>query len=342
MADVAEPLGETTSTAVTADTAATPSPSSVETSTPTPVTAGDTAVATDARSVFREMQAAKSDGTPPDTPPDPSLAQAATQPDGSSEAPGSLPNRGPIPFDRHQAVLTRTRNEVSEKARRETLAEFGIAEGVTPKVVAHGVNLARMLSENPQLFLQIVQSQLGVDAAPAAAAAPKPAEDPEPEPDIPLTDGRATFSADQLRAWHQWHERKLAAQMDAKYGPIRDAHEQQTLSVARQREAQSLVSAAAKWPLFDKLRPHVKALIAAQQGPLTPTSLHTAYITAYAQHGEKMRRDEWEAERSGQLTRKASASTVQPGAPRPSTPRPDSELTTREIIRQEARRLAAG
>jgi hypothetical protein len=322
--------------------AAPPSPASTDSSPSAPVTAGDTAVATDAASVFRELQAAKSDGTPPDTPPDPSLAQAATQPDGSSEAPGSLPNRGPIPFDRHQAVLTRTRNEVGEKARRETLAEYGIAEGVTPKVVAHGVNLARMLSENPKLFLQIVQSQLGVDAAPAAAATPKPAEDPEPEPDIPLADGRATMSVDRLREWNAWNERRLTKQFDEKYGPIRDAHEQQTLTVARQREAQSLVSAAAKWPLFDKLRPHVKAIIAAQSGPLTQTSLHDAYITAYRDHGQKMLREEWEAERSGQLSRKASASTVQPGAPRPSTPRPDSELTTRDIIRQEARRLAAG
>ena len=322
--------------------AAPPSPASTDSTPSTPVTAGDTAVATDAASVFRELQAAKSDGTPPDAPPDPSLAQAATQPDGTSEAPGSLPNRGPIPFDRHQAVLTRTRNETSEKARRETLAEFGIAEGVTPKVVAHGVNLARMLSENPKLFLQIVQSQLGVEAAPAAAAAPKPAEDPEPEPDIPLTDGRATMSVERLREWNAWNERRLTKQFDEKYGPIRDAHEQQTLTVARQREAQSLVSAAAKWPMFDKLRPHVKAIIAAQSGPLTQTSLHDAYITAYRDHGQKMLREEWEAERSGQLTRKAGASTVQPGAPRPSTPRPDSELTTREIIRQEARRLAAG
>jgi hypothetical protein len=239
-------------------------------------------------------------------------------------------------------VLTRTRNEVGAEARKKTLEEFGIAEGVTPKVVAHGVNLARMLAENPKLFLQIVQSQLGVEAAPAAAAAPKPAEDPEPEPDIPLADGRATMSVDRLREWNAWNERRLTKQFDEKYGPIRDAHEQQTLTVARQREAQSLVSAAAKWPLFDKLRPHVKAIIAAHQGPLTQTSLHDAYITSYRDHGQKMLRDEWEAERSGQLTRKASASTVQPGAPRPSTPRPDSELTGREIARQEWRRLAAG
>jgi hypothetical protein len=321
--------------------AAPPSPASTDSTPSAPVTAGDTAVATDAASVFRELQAAKSDGTPPDAPPDPSLAQAATQPDGTSEAPGSLPNRGPIPFDRHQAVLTRTRNEVGEKARRETLAEFGIAEGLSPEEVRTGVTMLQSLKRGGVGFLDYLRNQIDPQAA-AAPVAQKPVEDPEPEPDIPLQDGRATFSADQLRAWHQWHERKLQAQMDAKYGPIRDAHEQQTLTVARQREAQSLVSAAAKWPMFDKLRPHVKALIAAQQGPLTQTSLHDAYITAYRDHGQKMLRDEWEAERSGQLTRKASASTVQPGAPRPSTPRPDSELTTRDIIRQEARRLAAG
>ncbi len=75
---------------------------------------------------------------------------------------------------------------------------------------------------------------------------------------------------------------------------------------------------------------------------MTPTLLYDAYIAADREHGEKLLREKWDAERSGQLTRKASASTVQPGAPRPSTPRPDSELTTRDIIRQEARRLAAG
>jgi hypothetical protein len=320
--------------------AAPPSPAPEPTA-PSTASAGETAVATDARSVFREMQAAKSDGTPPDAPPDPSLAQAATQPDGTSEAPGSLPNRGPIPFDRHQAVLTRTRNEVSEKARRETLAEFGIAEGLSPDEVRTGVTMFQSLKRGGVGFLDYLRNQIDPQAA-AAPSPQKPAEDPEPEPDIPLTDGRSTFSADQLRTWHQWHERKLQAQMDEKYGPIRDAHERQTLTAARQREAQTLVSAAAKWPMFDKLRPHVKAIIAAQSGPLTQTSLHDAYITAYRDHGQKMLREEWDAERSGQLTRKASASTVQPGAPRPSTPRPDSELTTREIIRQEARRLAAG
>ena len=335
MADVAEPLGETTSTAVTADTAATPSPSSVE-STSASATAGDTAVATDARSVFRELQAAKSDGTPPDAPPDPSLAQAATQPDGSPEAPGSLPNNGAIPLDRHKAVVTST--------RRKTLAEYGIEETVQPKDVSTAVSLYGWLQKDPRGFMRMVQSQLGEDTtAPAAAPAPKPAEDPEPEPDVPLADGRFVYSAEQLRARDQWRERKLMAQFDEKYGPIRDAHELNQLTTARKAEAQSLVSQAAeRWPRFAQLKPHIKSIIAAHKGPMTPTVLYDAYIAADREHGEKLLRAQWDAERSGQLTRKAAASTVQPGAPRPSTPRPDSELTTRDIIRQEARRLAAG
>jgi hypothetical protein len=239
-------------------------------------------------------------------------------------------------------VLTRTRNEVGEKARRETLAEFGIAEGLSPEEVRTGVTMFQSLKRGGVGFLDYLRNQIDPQAAAAAPPKQQPVEEPEPEPDIPLADGRFVYSDKQQKAREAWFEKKLLAQFDKTYGPLRDAHEQQTLTVARQREAQSLVSAAAKWPMFDKLRPHIKALIAAQQGPLSQTSLHDAYITAYRDHGQKMLREEWDAERSGQLTRKASASTVQPGAPRPSTPRPDSELTTREIARQEWRRLAAG
>jgi len=330
-------------TPLTADTpstdtaqAAPPSPASADSSPSTSVTAGDTAVATDAASVFRELQAAKSDGTPPDTPPDPSLAQAATQPDGTSEAPGSLPNTGAIPLDRHKAVVTNT--------RRKALAEYGIEETTQPKDVSTAVSLYGWLQKDPRGFVRMVQSQLGEDAtAPAAAPTAKPVEDVEPKADIPLTDGRATFSEERLREWQQWHARQLTKQFDEKYGPIRDEHELNKLTTARKAEATHLVTQAAEqWPRFAQLKPHIKKIIANHKGPMTPTALYDAYIAADREHGEKILRAQWDAERSGQLTRKASASTVQPGAPRPSTPRPDSELTTRDIIRQEARRLAAG
>jgi len=333
-------MEETSLTAGTPSTdtaqAAPPSPAPVDSTPSTSVTAGETAVATDAASVFRELQAAKSDGTPPDTPPDPSLAQAATQPDGTSEAPGSLPTNGAIPLDRHKAVVTNT--------RRKALAEYGIEETTQPKDVSTAVSLFGWLQKDPRGFVRMVQSQLGEDAqAQPAAPAAKPAEDPEPEADIPLTDGRATFSRDRLREWQQWNARQLTKQIDEKYGPIRDEHELHKLTATRTAEAKHMVAQAAEsWPRFAQLKPHIKKIIGEHKGPMTPTVLYDAYIAADREHGEKLLRAQWDAERSGQLTRKASASTVQPGALRPSTPRPDSELTTRDIIRQEARRLAAG
>jgi hypothetical protein len=324
--------------------AAPPSPASTDNTPSTPVTAGDTAVATDAASVFRELQGAKSDGTPPDTPPDPSHAQAATQPDGSPEAPGSLPNRGPIPFDRHQAVLTRTRNEVGEKARRETLDEFGIG-GLSAEEVRTGVTMLQSLKRGGVGFLDYLRNQIDPQAA-AAPVPQKPAEDPEPEPDIPLADGRATMSLDRLREWNAWNERRLTKQFDEKYGPIRDEHELNKLTETRRAEATQLVTlASGQWPRFQQLKPLIRDYVERRYPkgqPLPPTALYDAYIAMDREHGERLLREKWDAERSGQLTRKATASTVQPGAPRPSTPRPDSELTTRDIIRQEARRLAAG
>jgi hypothetical protein len=251
-----------------------------------------------------------------------------------------------IPVHRHKAVLT--------NQRRETLARFGIEEvqqadgsfvpSVKPEEVKTAVSLFGWLQKDPRGFVRMVQSQLGEDAqAQPAAPVAKPAEDVEPEPDIPLADGRATMSVDRLREWNAWNERRLTKQFDEKYGPIRDEHELNKLTATRRAEATHLVTQAAEqWPRFAQLRPHIKQIIAAHKGPLTPTSLYDAYIAADREHGEKLLRAQWDAERAGQLTRKASASTVQPGAPRPSTPRPDSELSTREIAKQEWRRLAAG
>jgi hypothetical protein len=318
--------------------AAPPSPAPADSSPSTSAPAGDTAVATDARSVWKELST-KSECTPPDAPPDPSLAQAATQPDGSSEAPGSLPTNGAIPLDRHKAVVTNT--------RRKTLAEYGIEETTQPRDVSTAVSLFGWLQKDPRGFVRMVQSQLGEDAqAQPAAPAPKPAEDVEPEPDIPLRDGRWTRSADNLREWHKWSARQIGQQFEETYGPIRDEHEDRKLAEGRVAEASHIVAhAAAQWPRFNQLRPQIKEYIDRHHPKgqrLPPTALQDAYIAVDREHGEKLLRAQWDAERAGQLTRKASASTVQPGAPRPSTPRPDSELSTREIAKQEWRRLAAG
>ena len=242
--------------------------------------------------------------------------------------------------------------------RRKALSEYGIEEieqadgsrvpSLKPDEVKTAVNLLRWLQKDGHGFVRAIGSQLGVDVAtaPAAAAPPKPAEDPEPQADVPLADGRAVFSADQLRAWHQWQARKQQAEFEKTYGPIRDAHELQQLKATHTAEAKQLIAhATANWKGFGRLKKQVAEIIAKDPRPLTNTSLHEAYIAAADADREQAlatARQQWDAERTGQLSRKADASTVHPGAPRPSTPRPDAELSTRDIVRQEYRRHAAG
>lgn len=276
---------------------------------------------------------AESGGTPPDAPPDPSTAEAARQPDGSPEAPGSLPTRGPIPYDRHQAVLTTTRRSVREEAEREFRDKYGWVDNYQKADVDAGTKLLAWLKNDPPGLIRFLQGQIEG----SASAAPAAAQDPEPEPDIPLDDGRAVYSADQLRKWQSWNAKQFQQQIEQTYGPIRDRIALQDLRYQAEQEAgQTLQDCRTSWPMFRDLEKDIKARMLADQS----LSLHTAYIYSMRDVGLTHQRAQWDAERSGQLTRKAAASTIQPGAARPSTPRPDSELTSREIVQQEWRRAA--
>lgn len=344
MADVAPSApAETTSTASAADTAVTPSTSTTETPSVTSTESTGDMVSAAAEIYHRHAAAesptaASSESAPP--------AQAATAPAPTPETPADVPpTRGPIPFDRHKAVITNTRNE----ARRETLTEFGIADNMSAKDVSTGLNLVRLLNENPALFVQMVQSQLGGAAtpatAPAAAAVPKHAEDPEPEPDIELSDGRHVYSAEQQRLWQQWNGRKFQAQIDERYGPILDAHDMQKLQVKAQAEAKQLVGVARTWPLYKDLRPMLEQALQGHRGPLTPTWLQDTYLALFQQHGTRLQREAWERERNGQrvdeLNRKAGAATARPGAPQPLTPRTTRDKSMVEVATEIWRQAGA-
>lgn len=343
MADVAPSApAETTTTAAAADTAVTPSSSTAETPSVTSAeSTGDMVSA--ASEIYQRLAAEESPSSAPSESAPP--AQAATAPAPTPETPAdSNPTRGPIPFDRHKAVITNTRNE----ARKETLTEFGITDDMTPAEVRTGVTMLQSLKRGGVGFLDYLRSQIDPQAAapaPTAPAAPPVVQDPEPEPDIELADGRHVYSAEQQRTWHQWHERKLTAQLDKTYGPIRDAHELQQLQVKAQSEAKQLVGAAKQWPLFNELKPYIATALKAHQGPLTQTSFHDAYLAAFQQHGTRLQREAWERERNGQrvdeLTRKAGAATARPGAPQPLTPRATKDKSFEEVAREIYHRAAA-
>lgn len=304
--------------------AATPDAAPASSSSTESSTAGETAA-----EVWKELQAAGS-GSPPDAPPTLSPAGAARQPDESTEDPNSLPTHG-IPPDRHKAVLTRARREEREAADREWRGKVGWAEKYQPDQVQTGQNLLAFLNSDPEGFIRLVQSQM--TGRPGTAQA-----DPQPPPDIELEDGRAVYSADQLQKWHEWNARHFRAEIDKTYGPIRRREQLREMQDNSNREASQILTRARTWAMYDDLKSDMFQRMKADE----TLTIEDAYHASLRDVGLPGLRSKWDAERSGQLNRKANASTVQPGVPRPSTPRPDSELSTREIAQQEWNRLSAG
>jgi len=288
-----------------------------------------------AAEIFDRLATEESPASTPSAPHSP--AQAATAPEAKAEAPDDEPleTQGPIPYHRHKAVVTNT--------RRKTLSEYGIGEQATPDDVRAALGLLQWAKTDTRGMIRAIQSQLGEEApAPAVAATPTetPAADPEPEPDIPLLDGRAVYSAAQLKEWQKWNARQERAAAE------REAREQQTLTANRRTEARHVVAEAQTWPFFSELKPKIRQLLeGVPKERWTNATLHQAYLQVFKTDGVKLQRDAWQKEqdaaRVSQLQRKSGASSVQPSAPQPGTPKPNAQKTMVERATELWNQMAA-
>jgi hypothetical protein len=295
--------------------------------------AGETAA-----EVFAEMQAAASSESPSDTTPNaPSPdARAARTPDGSREATDSvLPApRGFVPADRHQAVVTRTRRETREEVERELKQKYGWAEAYKdPKEVEHAHALYNWLHRDPDGLIAFIQQQVARHAPPKPEPPPPP-----PEPDYETADGQRFYTAEGLARRMEYERAQMDQAMSERLKPLGELQQRIQLADLRQKastEAASILQECrSTLPLFKELEPDIKALML--QRP--ELDHNAAYNRVFAQKGATKMRESWEAERAGQLSRKAAASSINPSAPRPATPRPDSELSSRDIVVQEYRK----
>jgi hypothetical protein len=320
-------------TAPPATTEATP-PSAPATPAPVATPSAPKSIADETAAVFRAKResAAPAESSPAD-PDSPSPAQAARVPDVAGVAP--LPARGPIPYDRHEAVLTRARREAREEAEKEYRQKLGWAERLNPQEAEAGANLLRWLHADPEGAISFLQRQRQ-GQSPAAPAAP-----PRPEPDVILADGSQFYSAEGAQQLVAWRDQQLVAQIDGRYGPL--LHEAALAKVQAQAQTDATQYRQyyhANFPLFKELETDIKALCL--QHP--DLSIEHAYTLVYRDKGRAKERESWEAERAGHLARKAAASSAQPGAAQPGTPRPNSAKSIREITAEvfARKRAAAG
>jgi hypothetical protein len=300
----------------------------------------DSDIRGEAAAAFAEQSGETASTTPPvDTPSDPSQApDAARSVDGAEVDETSPLARGPIPYDRHKAVVTNIRNqaEQAEAGWKAKLEPLTWAEKVDRQRAEQALGLLQSLdalADDPQAALAFIARKLGVTQQ-QLAPQQEQAQDQMPEADIPLEGGGSVYSAAQLQKVLEWRDRQLTRQIDASYGPLKQEAVLSKLHLqARQETGTVLAECRRDWEMFPALEPDIKKLMTDDKS----LSLERAYIRAFNgpngwKKAQAATQQAAEQDRASQLTRKAAAAdSVRPGAARPVTPRSDAEKTEREI-----------
>jgi hypothetical protein len=201
-----------------------------------------------------------------------SLAAALAANDG--QGPDSTSTRGPIPFDRHEKILAKAREDAEATwkpySRLRELIPSDQVERVSGFLTALDTDAAGAIEtlvssakQNPQLW-PIVQQRLAAIVAAqqeAKAETPKPTaaptEDTMPGPDLP--DG---YSAQGLAKLNEWTRNKAKAEaiaeLEQRFKPLLDEHEK----TQQHRQMEAVKADTAKWAktVFDDVQqlPHFK------------------------------------------------------------------------------------
>lgn len=224
---------------------------------------------------------------------------------------------GNIPVDRHQAVLTKTRQEYEQKLERLKWAE----QYQDPQVVQQRLAIAELADRNPGEFLR--QYVEAVRSNPQFAnvidevlggARQAPADDPMPEPDIPLADGRNVYSSDQMQRLLEWQEKRITN----RFKPFEEERAAtQAWNQALSQAAPKLEQMRRSWPGFADHQDEIRAVMAQQRASGRPVDVNEAYRTVVI---PKLRTDEAKVradERAkvlAELNAKPTVSPERPGA----------------------------
>lgn len=295
------------------------------------------------------MSGAETDSSPVDpglSSPESSTPAAATAPltpEGTDPVPASLP--GPIPYDRHQAILDNQRRQARDEALAEWRQQYGWAERVPQAQLQQAIQWAQRFGADPAGFLSESQAELLAHpehgaklrswAARILGGKHAPALESEPGPDlVDPTTGTQLYSAGQLAKREAWREQQLAEKVNALIAPIQQREQQRAAQEAHAQRAEqaqewskTLYTEAQSWPRFEELRPHILARLRAT--PPAPNEdpgevgrrFATAYITEFQSRVLPTLAQQEQASVLANLKTKALASTTNPAMPAASTPK---------------------
>lgn len=230
--------------------------------------------------------ASASPSTPaPSAPPATAAAGSTPAPAASSSSavppvPGSEPapaSSGEPPKERWPDILENARKKSAaetEARLRQKYAQYDSFERDPWSAVQGWLANAQEHSLYGPLVRQYLQEQFG-----GARGAQSPDFGPEPEPDVPIVDanGRVTgqtYSAQRLKEWQQWNQRKWQAEQDARFQSIEDREQ------ARQARESQAQQAQESWAWANKTLTDLRKL--------PHFTEHEAAIRAYLEEHEEL------------------------------------------------------
>ncbi len=266
------------------------------------------------------------DSPTPDAPASP--VDATPQPSDTGVVPTEKP-RGPIPYDRHEAVLNNVRKEY------EWVKEHGDTQTVQQKLA-----ILRRAEQDPAGFARDFmaaarlnpQELFGPPPAPPAPVAP-----PEPpQPDILLENGQLSYSHERLNQLLAWKEQQIEQRVSQAIAPI-----QQRVALADMQEqatvrAKQELSVAESWPGFTEAKADMAAFLRTN-----PTAtLRDAYIAVVpARLAEQAKASATEGYQKAltELQQKAGAASPPLSRTSGQTTGSTAGLSFRELLEEAAR-----
>ncbi len=278
---------------------------------------------------------------------------AATAQPVSTPTPGAgATPQGPIPFERHKAILDEARAEADRKWSRVSWAEEYATAGATPEEIREAWQLRREAFQNPDKFIpqllnqaksdprlaQVVRSWaaeiLGTTTGNGHKAGPDDETEPQADYYTQAADGTKTpfMSAAQHQKWAEWWSRK----QDAKLQPLlnkEQEREQQAVKQENERKALGIatreVTELRKNPLFVKHEADVTALLKAHDYRMP---LHRAWLQVLETKILPNLSQTERAKTVAELKTQAAASGIKPGAATASTPKEPSSFKDPSLV----------
>lgn len=300
-----------------------------------------------------------------DTPP---AATDSEPPTDGSQAPPSVvaeapkKKRGPIPYDRHEAVLTKARNEAAKvqqelQARIEALSKFESEE------VQTRLKLMDLLESDPARAVAVLKqvdperfahmawaAEQAAEAAAATSAQPAAAAPGEkPQPDALLPDGTLGYSAEgalKLVEWRLAQERpkfeQEIATLRKELSPITDEHEARVefdKSVLRMRPV--LEQARQNWDGFKEHEQEIREQLVKNQTWSLDDAYRAVVLPKLKSNREAIRAEE-RKRILDEMNAKGKATGVLPGhVPAAAASGTDTTRTTADLVREAVQRAAA-